>query len=101
MNELTPEQFNALLERLGKAAAILPLMDEAVRKKYPDGSYERIAFQKLKDVAPKLQRIRERMATERDTRKLTAEERATIHEVAVTLQNVQAMLQEIDFNIDV
>lgn len=101
MNELTPEQFNAILDRFAKLAATLPQLDEAVRRKYAEGSYERIAFDKLKAMVPRLEHIRKRLTEVRDTSKLTSEERATIQELASGLKNARAILQETDFDAQI
>lgn len=95
--ELTPEQFTAVTETFRKMAEALPSLTVAARRKYPEGSYERIAFEKLLLLVPKLEELRQRFLASGGSMTFTPEDRELVKEIATGMMDARAIIQETDF----
>jgi len=80
-------RFNRILEHL-------PELTVRVRERYPDGSYERAAFERFNAVIPELRSISSRMLKTSDFR-LSQEEQARFSNMLATYADFCAILKEI------
>lgn len=79
----------------------VPEIEAYVAAKYPEGSYERKAFERLKALVPDMEFFAEKLVEADSVRvALYPDERQRLRKVALALQDAGAILQETNFDVE-
>jgi hypothetical protein len=93
------DSLEVVLGRFEKLVDILPRIEAEVVARYPEGSYERKALARFKEVAPDFRYITKRIReVNGQTALLPQRDKEKLHTVALALQDARALIQETDFD---
>ena len=96
------DPLDVVMKRFDRFAEVVPLIEERLRLTYPDGSYERVAFERMKAMVPLVRHLRKRLTElDGDSALLEPSEKQQLHRLATTLVDARALLQETDFDTQI